>query len=36
MLNYCRTIKFDEKPDYTYLNGLIISMMKKAKFENDY
>jgi len=36
MLKYCRTIGFEEKPDYAYLNGLIISMMKKAKFENDY
>ena len=35
-LNYCRNLKFEEKPDYDYLKNLIKGLMKKSAFENDY
>ena len=35
-MNYCKGLKFEEKPDYTYLRKMFINLMKKEGFENDY
>ena len=35
-LNYCKGLKFEEKPDYTYLRNMFLNLMKKEGFENDY
>ena len=34
-LNYCRTLKFDEKPDYAYLKRIFKELMHKNGFDND-
>ena len=34
-INYCKCLKFDEKPDYNYLRGLFKTIMTKNKFEWD-
>ncbi|CAD8112001.1 unnamed protein product [Paramecium sonneborni] len=35
-LNYCKHLKFEEKPDYQYLRGLFKDAFKKIGFELDY
>jgi hypothetical protein len=35
-LNYCKNLKFDEKPDYNYLKRIFKELMTKNGFENDY
>lgn len=35
-LNYCRNLRFEEKPDYRYMRDLFKDLMKKSGFENDY
>jgi len=35
-LSYCRNLKFEEKPDYTYLRKLFKDLMHKNGFECDY
>ena len=34
--NYCRNMKFEEKPDYGYLRKLFKDIMLKNGFDNDY
>lgn len=35
-LNYCRNLKFEEKPDYNYLRKLLKDLMHRNGFEYDY
>lgn len=35
-INYCKGLKFEEKPDYSYLRNLFLTLMKKEGLENDY
>lgn len=35
-LNYCKGLKFEEKPDYSYLRNMFLNLMKKEGFENDH
>ena len=35
-LNYCRNLKFEEKPDYNYCRKLFKDVMNKNNIENDY
>ncbi|CAD8196542.1 unnamed protein product [Paramecium octaurelia] len=35
-LNYCKNLKFEDKPDYNYLRGLFKDAFKKIGFEWDY
>jgi len=35
-LNYCRNLKFEEKPDYNYLRKLFKDLMHRSSFECDY
>jgi len=35
-LNYCRGLKFEEKPDYGYLRKIFKDLMQKNGFECDY
>ena len=35
-LNYCRNLRFDEKPDYTYLRQLLRSLFHRQGFTYDY
>lgn len=30
-LTYCKNLKFEEKPDYTYLKGMFLGLKKKMK-----
>ncbi len=36
MVKYCRELKFEETPNYSYLRGLIKSVFEKQKLEYDY
>jgi hypothetical protein len=33
---YCRTLKFEDKPDYTYLRSLFKNLFKSLGYEVDY
>eukprot|EP00128_Syssomonas_multiformis_P002299 Colp12_sorted_trinity150504_noHs@18573 len=35
-LNYCRSLRFDDKPDYLYLRHLFRNLSQKEKFQMDY
>jgi len=35
-LNYCRGLKFEEKPDYNYCRKLFKDFMHRSNFENDF
>jgi len=35
-LTYCRNLKFEDKPDYNYLRGLLKDLFVKSGFEMDY
>ena len=35
-LSYCRNLKFEDKPDYAYLFGLLKDLFKKSGYERDY
>jgi hypothetical protein len=35
-LNYCRGLKFEEKPDYSYCRKLFKDFMYRSNFETDY
>lgn len=35
-LNYCRSLKFEEKPDYTYLRKLFKDLLQKNGHDIDY
>ena len=35
-LNYCRNLRFDEKPDYTYCRNLFKELFTKSGYELDY
>lgn len=35
-LAYCRNLRFDEKPDYTYLRKLFKDLFKRSGYEQDY
>ena len=35
-LNYCRSLRFEEKPDYSYLRQLIRNLFHRQGFSYDY
>ena len=35
-LNYCKKLKFEEKPDYKYLKNIFKNLMSIMKYEYDY
>ncbi len=35
-LNYCRTLKFEDKPDYSYLRKMFKELFIREGFELDY
>ena len=35
-INYIKNLDFTEVPDYEYLKNLLIKVMNKCKFENDF
>jgi len=35
-LTYCRNLRFDEKPDYTYLRNLLKDLFVRSGLEQDY
>ncbi|GJD12621.1 Casein kinase I isoform delta [Galdieria sulphuraria] len=35
-LNYCRSLKFEEKPDYDYLRSIFQALYRKKGFPDDY
>jgi len=35
-LSYCRNLKFEDKPDYTYIKGLLKDLFVKSGYEWDY
>ena len=35
-LNYCRSVKFEEKPNYHFCRELFRNLLVKKGFENDY
>jgi len=35
-LAYCRNLRFDEKPDYSYCRNLFKERFTKEKYETDY
>lgn len=35
-LNFCRSLKFDDKPDYAYLRQLFRSLFHKLGYTYDY
>jgi len=36
MLTYCRNLRFEDKPDYSYLRNLLKDLFTKSGFELDY
>jgi len=36
MLTYCRNLRFEDKPDYTYLRNLLKDLFVKSGYELDY
>jgi hypothetical protein len=35
-LHYCRSLRFEDKPDYPYLRQVFIDLMQKEGYEYDY
>lgn len=35
-MNYCRTLRFDDKPDYAYLRRLFRDLFFRQQYEVDY
>lgn len=35
-LQYCRNLKFEDKPDYNYLKHLLKQRFEKEEFEDDF
>lgn len=35
-MNYCKNLRFEDKPDYAYLRNLFKDLFTKMGFENDY
>lgn len=35
-LNYCRSLKFDDKPDYPFLRRLFKDLYERLGFKTDY
>lgn len=35
-IKYCKRLRYSEKPDYNYLKGLFLSLMKKNRYKKDY
>jgi len=35
-MDYCRNLKFEEKPDYTYLRRIFKDLFNRNGFEYDY
>ena len=35
-LNYCRSLRFEEKPDYAYLRQLVRNLFHRQGFSYDY
>lgn len=35
-MTYCRNLRFDEKPDYSYLKNMFKDLFVKSGFEMDY
>ena len=35
-MNYCRKLRFDERPDYGYLKNLFKDLFQKSAFELDH
>jgi hypothetical protein len=34
-IDYCRNLKYEEKPDYSYLKSLLLNLFKMKKFNID-
>lgn len=34
--SYCRTLRFEDKPDYSYLRSLFKNLFKSLEFDLDY
>lgn len=35
-LNYCRALKFNEKPDYAFLRRLFLGVMERENYEYNF
>lgn len=35
-LHYCRSLRFEDKPDYPYLRQVFVDLMQKEGYEYDY
>ena len=35
-MNYCRSLKFEDRPDYTFLKKLFRDLMERLGYEMDY
>ena len=35
-INYCRSLRFEEKPDYSYLRQLVRNLFHRQGFSYDY
>lgn len=35
-LNYCRALKFEDKPNYTYLRNILLDLMEREGHSYDY
>lgn len=35
-LNYCRALKFEDKPNYTYLRNIFLDLMEREGLSYDY